>query len=444
MTKSTPEQLGAIWQTLAHKVIASVLVDHGAVFPVMDVLGQDLHWFPRKAAGVWAGVLQCIDEGIPPTVEAVSVRTGAGGYVQTIANLWNDEDNRNVVYHAEELRKIGGLAEFRKLGREILEVTETSEVLSGVEYATHRLSGILTATTRRDGSAKSVSESAWDKAEKFDGKGIPTGLEWFDKITGGLWTGMNYWIAGAYKSGKSTTMRNLVLAALDAGYGVDVYCREGSREMFALDCQAMIATRLLCEWGSRDEKKFRLSGLVLKRTVHSAILTKEECDALAQARQTWEGYNLRVWDTADGIRNLATLRNRVQKSKFDHGSLVHWGDYSQLFGEGRTLFERQSKTSLAVQEIASTEDVVMGMLTQRNEFSIGGGGGYSAGVKGGGDASAAADFMLMPTIDEDAPGILKVQLKFSRHTGKSSGEHIFNPSSGLILDKWLKRAPLTL
>jgi len=438
-----PEALKTTWKALGHKVLASILVDHGAVFPILDVLGNGLHWFAPKQARVWAGVLQCVEEGIPPTVEAVQTRCGADGYVQAIANQWSDDDNRNVVYHAEELRRLGGLAEFRHVGREILAVTDPGDLVPSIEYATNRLSGVLAATARRDGGAAPVSTSAWAKVEKFRGQGIPTGLGWFDDITGGLWTGMNCWIAAAYKSGKSSLMRNLVLAALEAGRGVDVYCAEGSREMFALDCQAMIATRLLCERGERKEKRLRMSGLFILRAWRSreAVLRKEEWEALEEARARWEGYDVRVWDTSDGIRNLATLRHKVQKSKFDHGSLVHWCDYSQLFGSGRTLYERQSAVALAVQEMAASEDVMMGMLTQRNEAAIGGGNTYSAGVKGGGDASAAADFLLMPQIDLEAPGFLGVKLKFSRHTATGQGRHVINPSSGLILDQWQEDPP---
>ena len=81
-----PEALKTTWKALGHKVLASILVDHGAVFPVLDVLSNGLHWFTPKQAQVWAGVLQCVEEGIPPTVEAVQTRCGVDGYVQAIAN----------------------------------------------------------------------------------------------------------------------------------------------------------------------------------------------------------------------------------------------------------------------------------------------------------------------------------------------------------------------
>ena len=95
-----------------------------------------------------------------------------------------------------------------------------------------------------------------------------------------------------------------------------------------------------------------------------------------------------------------------------------------------------------MQQTAATEDVVFGMLAQRNEMAIRATDTYSAGVKGGGDASAAADAMLIPHIDEETPTLFGIQLKYSRHTGTGSGTHLINPSSGLILDGIVRKQPI--
>jgi len=440
---STPQQqLAATWDTLAHKILASILVDNGAVFPVLDVLGTGMHWWPPKAAQAWAGVIQCVNENVPPTVEAVKLRSGCdNGYLRAIANGWNDDDNSKVVYHAGELKRMGALAELRRLGRELCEVIDPSAVTSSIGFAENRLRGLTAVTSDRKGDAASVSASAWNQVEQFQGQGIMTGLGWLDDITGGLWPGWNVWLAGAYKSGKTTLMRNFLLHTLDQGYGADAYCAEGTREMFTLDCQAMIATRLLCERGIRRLDKLRLSGLFLLRVWRDRlpVLTKDELDAVNDAREIWEGYNVRVWDTRDGIRDLTTLHHRVRQSNLEFGSMVHWADYSQLFAPGKgTIYERQSETSMAVEEIAVEAGVVFGMLTQRNEASIRDGGGYSAGVKGGGDASAAADLMLIPMIDHELKDRIKVRIKHARHAGVGEGIHVINASSGLIVDRWFK------
>jgi len=208
--------------------------------------------------------------------------------------------------------------------------------------------------------------------------------------------------------------------------------------MFALDCQAMLATRILAEQGvPRD--RFRLSGLFLRRTwrTERATLSKAEFEAIKEAREAWNTLNVRVWDTIDGIRNLATLRHQIQKSKFEYGSLVHFLDYSQLFGdENLTLYERQSRTALVTQQIAQNEKVALVILSQRNEEAVKSGGGYSPGVKGGGDAAAAADFLFIPQIDQDMPSVFRIILKHSRHTGRGQGAHVIDKESGLLLDQW--------
>jgi len=58
VSKEQEQALATAWQGLSHKVIASILVDNGAVFPVLDVLGHGMHWFPSKSGQVWRAVLQ--------------------------------------------------------------------------------------------------------------------------------------------------------------------------------------------------------------------------------------------------------------------------------------------------------------------------------------------------------------------------------------------------
>ena len=431
-----------LWGVTSHKVLASVLVDAGAVFPALDVIQQNAHWFPPKDAPIWRAVLQCVEQQIPPSVETVSTRGAVDtGYVQSIANAWTEEDNRRLVYNARELRMLGVYFDTLSAGQEFLKLDNPEDVSAAVETMTNRLSGIMADQTNRQADAISVSESAWAEVEAHQGNGIPTGFKWFDQLTGGIWPSMIYWVAGAYKMGKSTLLRNAVLHACEKGHAVDVFVAEGGREMFALDCQAMIATRLLCERGERVLDNLRLSGLFIKRAWRrgEAVLRKGELEAIHEARKIWESYNIRVWDTRDGITNLVTLRHRIQQSRLEHGSLVHWLDYSQLFGGGKTLFERQSQNALTFQRIAQKENVALCVLAQKNEAAIRDSSGYSVGVKGGGDASATADFLLVPRIDHELKNVYSVELKHSRHTGLGKGTHSIASASGLIVDRWFRQ-----
>ena len=443
MAATRVKELGEMWGILSRKVLATILVDHGALFPVFDVLGPNAHWFSHKEQSLWNAVVQCYQENIPPTVEAVATRSSAErGYVQAVANQWNNEDSQKVLYHSAELKRIGMLADLRSVGRDLVQLDDPAALDTAIEYSMARLSGVAANQTNRSGDAHSVGEAAWAELESDVGAEIPTGLTWFDDLAGGLWPGMNYWIVGAYKMGKTTLMRNILLNTAERGIACDAFCAEGSREMFALDCQAMIATRLMCERGVLIQSNLRLSGLFLRRAWRSrdAVFTAQEYRALKDAREIWNTLNIRVWDTVDGIRNLVTLRHRIQQSRFEFGSVVHWLDYSQLFGQEGTIYERQSRTAQVAQEIAQSEKVAVCILAQRNESAIGGGAdnNYSVGVKGGGDASAAADFLLVPSVDHDLDNVYRVKLKHSRHTGLGEGTHIINRSSGLILDRWFK------
>ena len=436
MSKST---LADVWGTLSRKILACVLVDDGAVIPANDIIGNHLNWFAPKERPIWLAIRQCLDSNTPPTVEAVTTRVNGNvepGYIQVIANLFNDDDNRHLIYHAQQLRDIGVLASVRQLGRELSELEEVEAVGQVISRATNELGGLLASKSGRSAAAAEVSDVAWQQVKEFEGSGIPTGLKWFDDLTGGLWPGMNYWIVAPYKSGKSTVMRNAVINAAQVGQSIGIFCAEGSREMFALDCQAMIATVILADQGLRD-KALRLSGLFIKRHYwHQGVLNSQELEAINCATTIWKSLPISLWDTRDGIRDLTTLRYLVKRSKLEHGTKVFWADYSQLFGNGGTLFERQSSTSLAVQDIPQSESVVFCMLSQQNEEQIRSGNeSHSPGVKGGGDAAAAADFMLIPKIDPDTH-LMELRLKLSRHTRTDKGFHFMNPSSGLMMDKW--------
>jgi replicative DNA helicase len=427
-----------VWTELADKILASILVDHGAFFPVSEMVGGDVDLWPPKARPVWKVIRRCVDSDTLPTVQAIKLRLNGDTpheYLEQLERIWSDDDNAKIVYHVEQMKKIGILVRARSVGRDLADADSVDSLGDIVSKAEVELSGIMTLQSERKGDAESVLNSAWEGIEAFEGTSIPTGLTWFDRLTGGIWPGMNYWVAAAYKQGKTTLMRNIALNVAQAGAPIDIFCAEGSRELFTLDCVAMLATGLMLDREARTNE-LRLSGLFIMRAWrHKTLFTKDEFECISAAREIWAKLPIRVWDSRDGIKDHSVFRHRIKKSKLDHGARIHMGDYSQLWGNSGTLFERQSETSQVVQDIATTENVAVWMLAQKNEDSIKG-GGYSAGVKGGGDAAAAADFLLIPAISED--GDYQIQLKHSRHTSGGSDYHLVNPSSGLFIDKWVK------
>lgn len=442
MTKSS--DFAKVWADLSQRVLACVLVDDGAVFPVNDIIAHNSQWFAKLERPIWDAVQICLTENTIPTVEAVITRTNGNtpaSHVKAIAGLFNEEDNRHLIYNTEQLKKLGVLAEIRGFGRELARIEQIDDIGKTADNVSTKLGGILSGASTRDSAAQAISNEAWQMVEKAQEPGIPTGLKWFDDLAGGLWLGMNYWIVAAYKEGKTTVMRNCVLQAASYGWPVGIFCAEGSREMFTLDCQAMLATQILMDGGLRG-KDLRLSGLFLRRYYWAdGVMTRKELDAIKEAKEIWNGLPIHIWDTKDGIRNLATLRYLVKRGRVHHGIKSFWADYSQLFGQGQgNIFERQSSVALTVQDIAQSENVAFAMLAQKNEEGVkGGNASHSPNVKGGGDAPAAADFLLVPKRNTDTEGLMELNLKLSRFAKPSTGQHWIEPESGLIIDKYMSR-----
>jgi hypothetical protein len=439
--KNRSNDILKVWQDLSERILSSILTDHCAYFPVANIVTGDIGLWPPEARPIWATIVQCVEADTLPTLQALKLRLNGDTppeYLDYLHQKWSDEDNAKIVYHAEEMKQCGVVAKLRAVGRELAEIEDISAIPEAVGKADVGLSSVASIQANRESDAKSVSDAAWEQVDRFEGAGMPTGLEWFDRLAGGIWPGFNYWVVANYKSGKSTLIRNIILTLAYAGHQVDMLCAEGSRELFALDCTAMIATGLLLDRGVLTNK-LRLSGLFILRVWggnhREAILTKDEYECIIQAREIFEALPIRIHDSLDGIRDRTTIRHIVKKSKLNHGSKVFILDYSQLVGK-ENIYERQSAVALLAQDLAVTEKVAMIMLSQRNESSVRGGSGHSSGAKGGGDADAAADFTLIPSIDED--GNYKVLLKHSRHTAAGMSEiHHTNPSSGLIIDKWI-------
>lgn len=450
MITKPSENLKTIWKNLAKKIIACLLCDEGAIFPAMEIIQDNDHWFPDKERLIWRAILECVEEMVIPTVESVAAKLGAAvplAYLQAIAGLFNDNDNRQLIYHVEQLREVGVLVNIKRLGKALVTASSTDDIDGLTNRVTLELSSLLANRVERHSDTGSIDRTAWAEVESFSGMSIPTGLQWFDDHAGGLWPGMNYWIVARYKAGKSTIMRNCILAAAQAGYPTAAYCAEGSREQFALDCWAMLAAGNVLSREPQLKSQLRFSGLWIKRfwNKRDRVMKKWEIEAIDCARQMWIQLPIRVYDSRDGIKDLTTLHYLIKRDKLKFGVQSAWLDYSQLFGKGATIFDRQSSTAQKIQDIASGEMVAIAVLAQKNEEGVRAKGeGESPSVKGGGDAAAAADFLLIPEIDKDNSGFLELKLKFSRHVAPRVGQHGIDPPSGLVLDRWFKPETVSL
>jgi hypothetical protein len=440
------EIINANWRALSLKVLTPILVDPGAAFPVVDVIGHNVQWFEHQYRSIYQYTLACVENDVPPTPPNISARSGGTVSVDEIdalSAMWNDLDSRDLIGNTNALKALGVMFELRDIGDVLGGITDPEEVMELISYAETALSGAMANKVHRDSSATAVSESAH---EVKDVDIIPTGIDWFDDLAGGTWTGMITWIAARYKGGKSTLMRMMVMAACEAGYPVEIFAAEGSREMFAIDTQVMLAVRYMLEKGTLYTD-IRLSALLVNRAriqPDRVQLTDIEKEALAYARREFESWPILVRDAVDDINSLINVAYKVKQGKMDQGTKIIFLDFAGLFNLPNVSGIYESATAVAVflQKLAAKERISVVVVAQKNEQGVKTTGkeSYSAQISGGGAAPATADFLFQPNIKSVGTGLLNVMrlaLTHSRHVPTFSGAHVLHPSSGLFIDDYV-------
>jgi hypothetical protein len=433
------KEIVAAWEELSNNVLGVILSDPGAYFAVADEIGGNSGWFPPGDRAIWNAVVEAAVNG-PPTPEQVVLKTGGVVGLDRLTMLAVSVDlnaSAMLPHNTRAMKEVGQLAAMRQIGQRLSKVSDPAQVLEEIGNADRELSRIAAVRKSRSSDAKTLSEDAF----KFSGRLVKTGMQWYDDLTGGLWTGKNHWIVAAYKSGKTTIARNWALHALRNSVGVSFFTAEEGREALTLDFITMIAADSILKAQTGRKMQTGLSSTKVIRSYlepENVQLTSVEQEAIAYGREVWDGLNVRVYDQLDGITDLITLRHLIRSDKMNHGIDAAFFDYSQLFGSGQTIFERQSTTSLFFQAIAQTEDIAVVVLAQKSEEGVRQKNDYSPHVKGGGDAPAAADFMVIPSIDEDMYGVITVKLHLARRTPKGEFTHTIDVNSGLLADAYFQ------
>ena len=422
-----------VWETLANKVIAVCLTDQAAVSEIIAEVGSEKELFPGQQSDIWEAITGLFFDGDLPTVEAVAAKMGGEvepGLIKLIQRQYTREDDENLIYNTKELFKLSQVAKIRKLGRMLSTVTQYDTMINKLGSTQREVDHVLTAKNARTRTTTELMAGI-DHLIDRNGQGIKTGMSFFDKLAGGSWIGMNYWIGGAYKSGKSTLMRNIALTALLNEQPVEIYAAENGAEIVALQFIVMLAILQMRKRGITDLPKLSVKAVLQ----NYAMFNRSSMTAYQEAKVIFESLPLEIYDTSDGIRHLPVMRAKVKKAKNDRGVQLFLADHSLLFGaetKGNT-YERAARVAETVQGLAVDEKISFWMCAQKNEESIKHGQkSYSPGLKGGGDAPAAADFVFIPKIDKDSP-MLEVELKLSRWTELDNGSHLIHRGSGLIL-----------
>jgi replicative DNA helicase len=446
---ATPEEtIQANWDTLSGKIIAVILSDPAAVFPVIQTIGNHSDWFSGAYRHIYATAVQCINNDLNATTTNIAAQSGGKITIEHLDNisaaLWTEEASRDLVANTEALKALGVVFNMRDIGQALAGLTDPQRIEEIMNFVELSLAEIASNRSKRKGDAETIADKAWDLKglEVFE-----TGLSWFDRHTGGFWGGRITWFPARFKGGKSTLMRNVVLNMLRNGVACEVFLAEGSQEQFARDMIVMIAVELLYETGT-PPAQIKLSSDRVSLSIlrpDEVKLTEAEQDALALAKHEFSQFPLRAWDIQDGIDDLVTAAYVVKQGKMDQGTRAVFFDYSQLFRIRGTsgIYESATANAIFLQKLAAKEGVSVCVLAQKNTKGVvntGKDSEYSDHVSGGGAAEATADYVLVPDISPQDHGIfsvMKVQMTRSRHGRPTFGVHSLDPETGMIIDRFV-------
>lgn len=352
------------------------------------------------------------------------------------------------------------------------------ELQGGVPFEVTR-DKLMTVLAGLNTASSVTRETARENAEDFEAflnstppPTILTGIPWYDEIVGGLSYGDIHWIVAPYKSRKTTVALNLILGVLMewvtrgcAGDPPSIAIASGemTRRMLSGNFVAMLAHAYLkangwhelnYKMGDTELQVANISGQQLNKAgVNYLKWHPKKVEAVNFGLRVYKqfGKSLRLYDRSQEGGSLTDIRSVIHMLKRDqatYGCNIAAIDYLQLFkGPESTLFEYVSSASLELQRFARGEGITLFVVAQQNEAAINSSGSsYSAGVKGGGDPTATADYLLATQYkngDLTSPEDIKLTMKFNRHgSGGSDTYEVMDihPPSGLLRGaKWIEK-----
>lgn len=283
---------------------------------------------------------------------------------------------------------------------------------------------------------------------------VPTGIAFLDNAIGGLRQERMLVLAGAYKSRKTTLMLNWLLKAWRAGKRPAVLSWENTITMTMMQLVAMIAVEWLLKDGrvpyTADAPAYWISAdrlMQAGRGYKTWSALKVEAIDYARAELKRIGDGIRFYDRSSGGGNLSDLNSARAVLRRDmrlYGGDVYGFDHQGLIDAEGEVFEHTRSVSKYLQGLSRLTDphsISLIVLAQLNENAIANSSGYSAGVKGGGDTSANADYVLRTTPiklsgteDKYYDDRIELQVKHNRWGVTTSRETVlFHPESGLYL-----------
>lgn len=305
------------------------------------------------------------------------------------------------------------------------------------------------------------AEKNREKRERKQNNAPLTGMKWWDESDIRYEAGQIWWIAGAYKSRKTSLALNLFLAAALQGISCAMLSKEMAQDRVQSIIEAMLAVGYLKSQGLVG-REYEQNGHYLQMDWISGKWLRnngkgykyghpERVKAIEWAFNSYENLPARIYDATPehgGLVDFNSIQRVINRDIQHYGGKIFFVDYFQLFAPDST-YEEIAKLAKSLQTLAQKKGITLVMLAQRNEDSIkSGGNSYSVGIKGGGDASATADYLFVTRYkenseDENAENFLDLQIKHAREDaagGANRRNMPIHPQSGLIFDfDWIER-----
>lgn len=289
-------------------------------------------------------------------------------------------------------------------------------------------------------------------------KGFKWGLHWLDSVLGASATAHRTWyIGGAYKQRKTTLALNMLLGLLLSNplAKVAFYSREMPRNSIIAQLVAMLAVADIISQGNLYRPvdgayMSAISGdkLLTARNAYKQWPAAGSVDAAIRTYQSF-GQRLAIYDSSPqngGLYDMASAYRLFKRSVSLEDAHVHMFDYAGLFdAPGANIYEQSQYRALMFQRMAQEHEATVVVLAQRNEESIKSKSTYSPGIKGGGDAPASADHMLLThyKMKDMRENELRVVMKLNKYGATGFEEYEIHPESGLILNaSWIKQPEL--
>lgn len=468
-------KLPSVWELAAEDILSTMLREEGAAHRAFFDYGvRPAHMPSPQAAALFTAIMATVNCKEPlhdTTVRSKCESVVSLEWYAQVYTLYDPTRSDAFESNCKIVRKHGMDTGFIKLL-----TTAVEQVRGGKMTRQSAIESLMTVMSGFDAEATVKNETAYEQARLldafFEGEPKPlvlTGIPWVDENTGGFDLAQLWLLAAPYKSRKSTVMLNIALSLLmnwitgkREGPPPSIGIMSGEMLRIRVNTQliAMLAIAYLIKagWyelaGESGTPLNLLSARLLKQAQSRyKSWDKAKVKAIDWAREQHRQFNnrLRVYDsTPEGgaLNSFASLERMMLRDRELYKGTYYFIDYFQLFAvhdEG-TYFERVSGAALGLQRFVKRHNISAVLLAQQNEDAIKNGSGYSAGVKGGGDATAAAEFVIesryrtTPEMKEDD---LSLKMKHSREDrgGDNTGKLVkIHPGSGLILDStWIKR-----